>query len=155
MIEMDTRAESIGGFVGVLLVLLLGGWLAFDHFTTTVNDRLPLKARQELARIQDKLPIEVRPNIFLDQIKATKYALKIVMRNKKIDKAHDDPEAQALAEMATQIWLCEWRKSFLDTADMKIDLSLNDKMHREVLSVTNTFDECRKPRTLTPPKPDA
>lgn len=150
---MSSKLNNFGSFIGVASVIGVVGWFGMNHYSDTLDERLPIKVKQGLARFQKILPIEIKRGLMLEKFNFTRSSINFTFKiNKKSFPNQDRLIMQERLKIGSLVWLCLWREKFLGRNELKIGLSFVDQGDIEVASVVNKVKDCEDSVPTIPKK---
>lgn len=136
---MSSTSNLAGVVLGVILFVSIIGWFGYQHYKDTQDDRLPLKVKQKLIKFQNKLPINLGPNLMLERFNLKRNSIELALRN----TAHIErriPKDEVTFK--THLMLCKWREQYVKRIPITLQFTLMDPDGAELISLDNTPEIC-------------
>ena len=126
--------------IGGILVIFVIGWSGLENYKRTLDDKLPIKIKQMLMKIQKKLPISLGRGLSLEQFEIKRNSAEIIIKSESnvLEKM-----SHKQATFRAQSMLCEWREQYLKQYPVTLFFTLIDSKDYQLQSVKNTQETCR------------
>ena len=126
--------------IGGILVIFVIGWAGLENYKRTLDDKLPIKIKQMLMKIQKKLPISLGQGLSLEQFEIKRNSAEIIIKSESnvLEKM-----SHKQATFRAQSMLCEWRELYLNQYPVTLFFTLIDSKDYQLQSVKNTQETCR------------
>jgi hypothetical protein len=143
---VSERSSISGIALGTIISICFIGWLGYQHYENTKDDRLPLKLKQDMVNIQKKLPIKLSQDITLENYQLQQNSINLVFRTTNVSKIKISQQ-----DLVSRInfLACNWRNNFFNKDPLTLYVELLDLGDNKLVSVKNTPQTCATiPRTL-------
>lgn len=132
--------------IGGALVIFFAGWAVQENYKRTIDDKLPIKTKQRLMKIQKELPISLGRGLSLEQFEIKKNSAEIIIKS-EINVLEKMSHKQVT--LRTHFMLCAWRELALKQYPVTLFFTIIDLNDNQITSVKNTQETCKGlPRRL-------
>ena len=143
---MSSTTNLVGSTLGVIVTVSAIGWFGYNHYKDTQDERLPLKMKQVLVKIQKQLPIQLDAGLTIEEFDVKQTSIDLVLR------ANQNAELRLSKDqmiLRTHFNLCKWRDQYTGQAPVILRFTLMGPHDVELISLENTLEICsRLPSTL-------
>ncbi len=143
---MSSTANLVGSTLGILVVVSATGWFGYHHYKDTRDERLPLKVKQGLVKLQKQLPIKLGSGLTIERFDLKRTSVDVVLRTNH----HIEPQvSKDQMTLRIHFGICKWRDQFIKQIPVTLRFTLIGPAGAELTSVENTLEICsRLPSTL-------
>jgi hypothetical protein len=139
---MSDKAGTLGTYVGLSLVCFLA-YLGYQFILEHSNPKLPLKARQAIIAMQDRLPIEIERGLLLEQFDLSSDLVAFTVRIESVHQQRQLSKKQLeIMQFAFDRWFCTWREQFTDGDQFEIQATLLAENGLELATLINNVQNC-------------
>ena len=138
---MNSTANLLGSTLGVIFVASAFGWFGYHHYKDTLDERLPIKLKQELVTFQKQLPIKLGSGLIIERFDLKPTFVDLVLRtNHPVE--HQLPKDQRT--LRAHFLICKWRDLFVKQVPVTFRFTLMRPSGKELTSVENTLEVCSR-----------
>ncbi len=136
---MPEKSKITGISIGILLTITLFSWFSYKHYLNTYENRIPIKVKQDLMKLQKHLPIKLSKELNLENYAISRNSIDVVIR---VTKDLRSNISKKILEHKINLSMCQWRNDFLENNKITIKMKLLDKYSSELASIKNTTKTC-------------
>jgi len=134
------KENTIVIFLGGILVIFVIGWIGLQNYKRTIDDKLPIKTKQMLMKIQKKLPVSLGRGMTLERFEIKRNSAEMLIKSNSYGLGKMTKNE---ATFRAQSMLCDWRKLFFKKKPITFFFTLVDSNDYKLTSVKNTLETCR------------
>jgi len=138
LFEKYTNSTTLGIIFAIALFVFFG----YSFYESKKNEKLPLKIKNDLIKLQKQLPIKLSDDISLEDFELKRNSVSI---NLKLLKDVNSRLPKYEIESRANFFICEWRKNFLNDNSVKLNVIIHDLFNKEIASVKNNKEICSVP----------
>ena len=107
---MPEKSKITGISIGILLTITLFSWFSYKHYLNTYENRIPIKVKQDLMKLQKHLPIKLSKELNLENYAISRNSIDVVIR---VTKDLRSNISKKILEHKINLSMCQWRNDFL------------------------------------------